>query len=89
MESPHLVRGEGSNDTMGNSAVVEEHEVLLRPVVWIYQLRQMLCDQGVIGTERYGPHLRIYRGTLHLVEDIPDLFQVSDMNAVRIESAVP
>ena len=38
--------------------------------------------------DRYGPHLRIDRGSLHLVKDVSDLFQISDMSTVRIEGPV-
>ena len=44
---------------------------------------------GIGVGNRYGPHLRIDRRALHLVEDVSDLFQIGDVSAVWIESSVP
>jgi hypothetical protein len=47
MESPDCVGREGSHDGVQNASVMEEHEVLLRPVVWVDQLHQIVCDQQI------------------------------------------
>ena len=36
-----------------------------------------------------GPHLRIDRGALHLVESVSDLFQIGDVSPVWIEGSIP
>ena len=38
VKRPDSVLREGSDDRVQNASVVEEHEILLRPVVWIDQL---------------------------------------------------
>lgn len=40
VKSPDSVLREGSDDRVQNASVVEEHEILLRPVVWIDQLHR-------------------------------------------------
>ena len=37
----------------------------------------------------YGPHLRVYRGALHPVEDVSDLFQIGDVGTVWVQGSIP
>ena len=38
MKRAHLIGLERANDAMQDAAVVEQHEVLLVPVMWVYEL---------------------------------------------------
>ena len=41
VESANLILGEGSDDAVQNTAVVEEHEIFLAPIMWVYKLHGM------------------------------------------------
>lgn len=90
MESPDLVQREGSNDCVQNTSVVEKYEVFLRPIVGVDQLhRGQRNQQALMRAVGCGPYLWCYRGALHLVKDISDLFQVGDVSAIWIEGPIP
>lgn len=89
MEGPDLVRRERPNDRVQNTSVVEEHEILFRPIVRVDQLRLTPYIQRDDTEGCGGSHLGIYRGALHPVEDVPNLLQISDVGTIWVEGPVP
>jgi hypothetical protein len=90
VKHPHLVRRELANDRVQDAAVVEEHEVLLVPIVRVHKLRVRVisaprpCRIRENG-KAYG---RRDGGALHLVEELTDLLQVREVCTIGVERAV-
>ena len=58
--------------------------------MWVDQLHWTLARLTSNGIgDGYGPHLRVYRGALHPVEDVSDLFQIGDVGTVWIRGSAP
>lgn len=84
MEHPQLIRGECANDRVQQTAVVEQDQISLVPVLRVHHLRVSLSST----TLNVAAHLRGYTGTLDLVQRLSDLLQVGDDTPVRVQLAV-
>ena len=86
VERAHLARLESPDNGVQHAAVVEDHEVVLVPVMRVYQLGitdvNLPCHDMTTTETTY---LRRDGRTLHLVQDVSHGAEVRDVRTVRIE----
>ena len=82
VERAHFVGLESTDDRVQHAAVVEDHEVVLVPVMRVYQLGitdvNLPCHDMTTTETTY---LRRDGRTLHLVQQVANFLQVFDVNA--------
>jgi hypothetical protein len=87
MERAHLIRLKRTDNGMQHATIMEQDEILFLPVVRIHQLSvaEVIIEEGD-GNEA-NTHTRRDGRSLHLVQQITNLLEVSDICAIGVERA--
>ena len=90
MERAHLVRFERTDDGMEHATVMEQHEILFLPVMWVDQLSRQHQHQAE-REERIkekGTHARRNGGTLHFVQQVAYLLEIREVRAIGVQRVI-